>query len=45
MRVSPVRYEQLEREGTATGYLIGVHIAGLSDEDRARFEDYLSKLS
>jgi hypothetical protein len=45
IRVSPVRYEQLEREGTATGYLIGVHIAGMSDEDRARFEDYLSKLS
>lgn len=45
MRVAPVRYEQLEREGTSSGYLIGVRIAGLSDDDRARFEDYLRQLS
>jgi hypothetical protein len=44
MRVAPVRYEQLEREGVASGYLIGVRIAGMGDADRTRFEDYLSQL-
>ena len=45
MRVAPVRYEQLERAGAASGYLIGVRIAGMSDDDRTRFEDYLRQLS
>lgn len=45
MRVAPVRYEQLERAGAASGYLIGVRIAGMSDDDRARFADYLRQLS
>ncbi|MDX6270066.1 MAG: hypothetical protein QOD28_1289 [Acidobacteriota bacterium] len=45
MRVAPVRYEQLEREGAASGYLIGVRIADLADDARARFEDYLRQLS
>jgi hypothetical protein len=45
MRVAPVRYEQLERAGAASGYLIGVRISGMSDDDRARFEDYLRQLS
>lgn len=45
MRVAPVRYEQLEREGAASGYLIGVRINAMSDADRARFEDYLRQLS
>ena len=44
MRVAPVRYEQLERAGAATGYLIGVSIRAMSDDDRARFEDYLRRL-
>ncbi|HZG50642.1 MAG TPA: PilZ domain-containing protein [Pyrinomonadaceae bacterium] len=43
LRVAPVRYEQLEREGAAVGYLIGVRIEEMSDADRARFEDYLSR--
>jgi hypothetical protein len=41
MRVMPVRYEQLEREGVTSGYLIGVRIEGMADDDRARFGDYL----
>ena len=45
MRVAPVRYEQLEREGVASGYLVGVRISGMSDEHRARFTDYLRQLS
>jgi len=46
MRVVPVRYEQLERERAPQGgYLIGVHIADMSDDDRARFEAYLKELT
>jgi hypothetical protein len=45
MRVAPARYEQLEREGAAAGYLIGVRITDMSDADRARFEDFLRGLS
>jgi len=45
MRVAPVRYEQIEREGASAGYLIGVHIAEMGDDDRARFEEYLRQLS
>jgi hypothetical protein len=45
MRVAPVRYEQLEREGAASGYLIGVRIEGMDDDDLARFGDYLRQLS
>lgn len=45
IRVAPVRYEQLEREGAASGYLIGVRIADMSDDDRARFTDHIRLLS
>jgi len=45
MRVAPVRYEQLDREGAADGYLIGVRIADMSDDARARFEEYLKELT
>jgi hypothetical protein len=45
MRVAPVRYEQLEREGAPGGYLVGIRIDAMSDEDRARFADYLSQIS
>jgi hypothetical protein len=35
---SPTRYEKLEEgEGADKGYLIGVRITEMSDEDRARF--------
>ncbi len=45
MRVAPVRYEQLDREGAADGYLIGVRIADMSDEARASFDEYLKSLT
>ena len=45
MRVAPVRYEQLEREGASSGYLIGVLIADMNDDDRTRFTDYINQLS
>ena len=44
LRVAPVRYEQLDREGAAGDYLIGVRISEMSDDDRARFDDYLKEL-
>jgi len=45
MRVAPARYEQLDREGTSVGYLIGVRIADMSDSDRGRFDEYLRSLT
>ena len=46
MRVAPVRYEQLDREGAPQGgYLIGVHILEMSDDARARFHEYLKELT
>lgn len=45
MRLAPVRYERLEREGAPNTYLIGARIIEMSDEDRARFEAYLRGLS
>ncbi|HEY0099587.1 MAG TPA: PilZ domain-containing protein [Pyrinomonadaceae bacterium] len=46
MRVAPVRYEQLDREGAPQGgYLIGVSILEMSDDARTRFEQYLKELT
>ena len=44
-RATPVRYNPLEEEGADTGYLIGVQIIWMSDEDRKRFEDFLGTLN
>lgn len=44
MQVAPVRYESLEEHKTETGYLIGVKIVGMTEEDRARFSEYLATL-
>lgn len=42
----PVRYEHLDEEGAEeTGYLIGVRIKEMSDQDRALFDDYLKKMA
>lgn len=40
--VQPVRYEQLAPDSDETGYLIGARIVSASDEDRARYESYLT---
>ncbi len=45
MLVLPVRYESLEENETESGYLIGVRIVAMSDEDRAKFSDYLTNPS
>lgn len=44
MQVAPVRYETLEEHKSETGYLIGVKIVKMSEEDRARFREYVSTL-
>lgn len=43
LQASPIRYERLNR--TETGYLIGVRIISLSDEDKLRYLKYLNRLS
>jgi hypothetical protein len=45
VKATPVRYSPLDNEGADTGYLIGVQITNMSDEDRARFDDYLQTLN
>jgi hypothetical protein len=44
VKAAPVRYTPLEGDGADTGYLIGVQIIWMSNEDRARFNAYLETL-
>lgn len=44
LQVTPVRYESLAEHETETGYLIGVIIAEMTEEDRAKFAAYVSSL-
>jgi hypothetical protein len=39
-----VRYTPLDEDATDTGYLIGVHIERMTDDDRARFTAYLERM-
>jgi len=41
---TPVRYSPLDEGGTDTGYIIGVNITSMSDEDRARFNGYIESI-
>ena len=41
---TPVRYSPLDEDATDTGYLVGVHIERMSDEDRAHFDAYIEKM-
>jgi hypothetical protein len=45
IKATSVRYAPLEEEGTDTGYLIGVAIVSMSDEDRKLFDAYLETLT
>ena len=42
LQVSPVRYESLDEHETETGYLIGVKILEMSDEDREKYVRYVA---
>ena len=44
MLATPVRYERLEDDQDETGYLIAVKILRMSDNDRARFSEYVATL-
>lgn len=44
IHATPVRYSPLDEEGSDTGYLVGVQIVSMSDEDRALFNAYLDKM-
>ena len=37
----PIRYVELEEDAESEGYLIGVHITGISDRDRSRYQAFL----
>ncbi len=44
MRVTPIRYEALDEDESQSGYLIGVRITEMQEDDRARFSAYVSSL-
>lgn len=41
---TPVRYERLDDDRSERGYLIGITITSMSDDDRARYNEYLGTL-
>lgn len=45
IKAKPVRYESLEDHESETGYLIGVQIASMSEEDSAKFGAFSSTLA
>lgn len=45
VQAAPVRYERLGQRAEQTGYLIGVRIISMSDDDRVRLLRYLHRLS
>jgi PilZ domain len=44
IHATPVRYSPLDDDAADTGYLVGVQIVSMSDEDRARFTAYLEQM-
>ncbi|HEY0378133.1 MAG TPA: PilZ domain-containing protein [Pyrinomonadaceae bacterium] len=44
IHATPVRYSPLDDDAADTGYLVGVQIISMSDEDRARFNAYLEQM-
>ena len=45
LQATPIRYERLNFSFSENGYLIGVRIISMSDNDRVRFLKYLNRLS
>lgn len=41
---TPVRYSPLEEEGADTGYIIGVQITAMSEQDRVRYNAYIESM-
>ena len=44
INIVPVRYERMDEDETATGYLIGSRITEINDPDRKRFMAYIGTL-
>jgi hypothetical protein len=44
IQATPVRYERLEEEDSEHGYVIGVTITSMSEDDRGRYNEYVSSL-
>lgn len=44
LNVVPIRYERLDDHPTETGYLIGVKLGNVEQQDVTRFRDYVSQL-
>ena len=44
MHATVVRHERLEESGTDIGYLIGLRISGMSEDDRNLYVEYLHTL-
>ena len=44
MKVTPIRYESIEEGQSESGYLIGVSITEMREEDRLTFTAYVSTL-
>ena len=44
MRVASVRYESLEESSEESGYVIGARITEMSDQHRASYNSYVSKV-
>lgn len=44
IKVLPIRYERLDEDESASGYLIGARITEMSDDDRKRFITYVGTL-
>lgn len=45
LQAAPIRYERLSRSAGEAGYLIGVRVVSMTDEDKLRFLRYLHRLS
>jgi len=43
MRVSPRRYERLEEAESGCTYLIGTRIVSMTDEDRSRYQVFITE--
>jgi hypothetical protein len=44
LNVVPIRYERLDDHPNETGYLIGVKLGNVEQQDVTRFRDYVSQL-
>jgi c-di-GMP-binding flagellar brake protein YcgR len=44
IQVTPVRYERLDETESEHGYLIGVSIDSMNDEDRIRYDEFVTDL-